>query len=171
MKWQEHNEKLCAIARTLGVIGEPWSLLIIRNCFLGSRRFDQLQQQLGLTRHVLALRLKTLVANDVLCKVPYSDHGGRHEYRLSEKGKALYPILLALAEWGNTYLFESKEQPSYYHHERCGQRFRPVMSCSCCGEKLAPKEVSLKPAKPLQDLALQLDETQLEQQLGYKPPQ
>lgn len=170
MKWQQHNDRLCAIARTLGLLGEPWSLMIIRNCFLGSRRFDELQQQLGLTRHVLAQRLKTLIANEVLNKVQYSNHAGRFEYRLSEKGKALYPILLALAEWGNTFLFDADQKPTYYYHKNCGRRFRPVMSCSCCGEKLEPHEVTLKADTPLLELAQQLAPEQLEQKLGYKPP-
>lgn len=170
MKWSEHAEKLCPVAQTLGVIGEPWSLLILRNCFLGTRRFDEFQAQLGLTRHVLADRLKKLVSNEVLEKVPYGDNAGRFEYRLTEKGADLYPVILAMANWGNTWLFEEGEQPLKHIHKECGGDVKPVVSCSSCGDDLQPKSVAVEMGTEVKEMAASLTQNELVQSLGYRPP-
>ena len=94
----------CSIARTLEIVGERWTLLIIRDVFLGLRRFDQLQESLGVARNVLAERLNRLVAEGILERVPYSDRPPRYEYRLTDKGRELNVALTALRQWGDTHL-------------------------------------------------------------------
>ncbi len=99
MKWDDIGEQPCSIARTLSIMGDRWTMLILRNCFLGTRRFDDFQSHLGVTRHVLSERLKRLVEHDILVKTPYVDRQERFEYRLTEKGMELYPVLLSMANW------------------------------------------------------------------------
>ena len=97
MKWQEVGETPCSMARSLAILGDRWTLLILRNCFLGMRRFDEFQASLGVTRQVLADRLSRLVEAGALKKVPYQERPPRYEYRLTEMGHDLHPVLLALA--------------------------------------------------------------------------
>ena len=94
MKWQDIGDIPCSIARSLAVLGDRWTLMVLRNCFLGIKRFDDFQTNLGVTRHVLAERLQRLVEAEVLCKVAYQQKPERFEYRLTEKGRDLYPCLL-----------------------------------------------------------------------------
>src|SRR3954462_14060314 len=96
----------CSVAGTLAVVGEKWSLLVLREAFLGVRRFADFQRILGAPKAVLSDRLATLVEQGVLTRVPYQAEGERqrHEYRLTAKGRDLYPTLVALMQWGDTYL-------------------------------------------------------------------
>lgn len=100
MKWSDATAENCPIAKSLAIFGDRWTLLIIRNAFLGMTRFEQLQRHLGLTRHVLADRLSRLVEHGIFEKHPYIDRQQRFEYRLTEKGQALEPILQAMLQWG-----------------------------------------------------------------------
>lgn len=103
MKWNEVTGQNCPIAQGLAVFGDRWTLLIIRNAFLGMTRFEQFQQNLGVTRHVLAERLSRLVAQGIFEKQPYTERQQRFEYVLTEKGVALKPILLAMVKWGGDW--------------------------------------------------------------------
>lgn len=141
MKWQDIGDIPCSIARSLAVLGDRWTLMVLRNCFLGIKRFDDFQTNLGVTRHVLAERLQRLVEAEVLCKVAYQQKPERFEYRLTEKGRDLYPVLMALVGWGDKWLDEGRGVPLEYIHQPCGHKFRPVMVCSACGEALSPKQV------------------------------
>lgn len=141
MKWQDVGEMPCSVARSLAILGDRWTLLVLRNAFLGLRRFDDLQANLGVTRHVLADRLGRLVEAGVLKKVPYQDNPPRHEYRLTEMGRDLYPVLLALTRWGDRWLDEGRGAPLEYLHKSCGRKFRPTMVCSECGEAVHPHDV------------------------------
>lgn len=141
MKWQAVGEQPCSIARTLAIIGDRWTLLILRNTFLGIRRFDDFQANLGVTRHVLSERLKRLVEHDILKKVPYHDRQERFEYRLTDKGRDLYPIMLSLAAWGDKWLDEGQGAPVYYIHQDCGQRFTPILVCSQCQQSIHTRNV------------------------------
>jgi DNA-binding HxlR family transcriptional regulator len=125
MKWDEVGEMPCSIARTAAIIGDRWTLLILRNAFLGMRRFEDFQANLGLTRHLLASRLKRLVAEGILARVPYQQAPLRHEYRLTDKGKALYPVLLALTAWGDAWMDQGAGPPLLYRHQSCGKTMRP----------------------------------------------
>lgn len=141
MKWQDIGDMPCSVARSLALLGDRWTLLVLRNAFLGMRRFDDFQAGLGVTRHVLADRLARLVEGGVLKKVPYQDNPPRHEYRLTEMGRDLYPVLLALTRWGDRWLDEGKGAPLEYVHKTCGHSFRPTMVCSECGEAVTPFDV------------------------------
>lgn len=141
MKWQDVGEMPCSVARSLAILGDRWTLLVLRNAFLAMRRFDDFQASLGVTRHVLADRLGRLVEAGVLKKVPYQDNPPRYEYRLTEKGRDLYPVLLALTAWGDKWLDEGRGAPLVYRHKTCGHKFRPTMVCSECKEPVTPHNV------------------------------
>src|SRR5580658_335740 len=101
MKWEALDEEPCSVARTVGVIGDRWTLLILRDCFLRVRRFEDFQSRLGIARALLSNRLEKLVKNFILAKVPYQERPLRYEYRLTPKGLALHPIIMAIAHWGD----------------------------------------------------------------------
>lgn len=121
----------CTVAGTLGVIGEKWSLLVLREAFLGVRRFVDLQRNLGAPRAVLTDRLATLVEHGILTRVPYQAEGERqrYEYRLTQKGLDLYPILVALMEWGNTYLALDWVPALELEHRDCGAPVHQTLTC------------------------------------------
>ncbi|TDD04757.1 transcriptional regulator [Saccharopolyspora terrae] len=130
----------CSIANALGVVGERWSLLALREIFFGNRRFDEIARNTGASRDILTTRLKTLVAAGVLAKIQYEQHPPRYEYALTESGRALQPILLNLMEWGDRYA-TSEEPPTAWRHT-CGAEFHPRTTCDHCGEPLGPDELS-----------------------------
>jgi DNA-binding HxlR family transcriptional regulator len=119
----------CSVAGTLAVVGEKWSLLVLREAFLGVRRFADFQRILGAPRAVLTDRLATLVDEGILRRVPYQAEGERqrHEYRLTVKGIDLYPTLVALMEWGDRYLDEGGAME--LHHRDCGARVHLTLTC------------------------------------------
>src|ERR1700761_7132645 len=139
MKWDELEEEACSVARTLGVIGDRWTMLILRECFLRTRRFEAFQSALGITRHLLAERLKKLVRTGILRRVPYQESPKRHEYILTQKGLDLYPIMMAIVHWGDTHMVDERGRPLLHEHRKCGKIFNPVMVCSECGEPLHPR--------------------------------
>ena len=141
MKWDALEEEPCSLARTIGVIGDRWSLLILRECFLRTRRFEGFEFALGITRHLLSERLKKLVRQGVLRRVPYQEAPKRHEYILTQKGLDLYPVMMALVHWGDTHMMDERGRPLLHEHRKCGKMFDPVMVCSECREPLLPKEV------------------------------
>jgi DNA-binding HxlR family transcriptional regulator len=145
MRWDELAEEPCSIARTVSVIGDRWTLLILRDCFLRVRRFDDFEARLGITRHILADRLKKLVDAGVLQKVPYQDRQLRYEYRLTQKGLDLYPVLMSIVHWGDTHMTSGKGRPLLHRHLTCGHRFDPMLVCSVCCEPVDPREVTVMP--------------------------
>ena len=145
MKWDALEEEPCSLARTVAVIGDRWSLLILRECFLRIRRFDEFQSSLGITRHLLADRLKKLVRFGVLRKIPYQDAPKRYEYILTQKGLDLYPIIMSIVHWGNIHMVDSRGRPLLHEHKNCQKMFDPVMVCSECGEPLTAKAVHVHP--------------------------
>ena len=122
----------CSVAEALEVVGERWSLLALREIMLGERRFNQIAENTGASRDILAARLRKLVDAGVLEKVQYEAHPPRHEYRPTEAGRALQPILLSLAAWGDNYVHEG-EPPTLWRHT-CGEVLEPVTVCAHCGE-------------------------------------
>ena len=145
MRWGELKREKCSVARTVSVIGDRWTLLILRDCFLRVRRFDEFERRLGITRHLLADRLKKLVAAGVLARRRYQERPRRYEYRLTPKGLDLHPVLLAIAHWGDHHMAGAKGAPVLYEHRPCGHLFAPVLACSACGERLEPREVRVRP--------------------------
>lgn len=104
MKWSELSDNWCPVARTLSVVGDRWTLLILRDCFLGLSRFEQFIESSGMTRHILAERLKRLVDAGVLERRQYSDGPKRYDYVLTEKGQELAPALMTLKDWGKRHM-------------------------------------------------------------------
>lgn len=153
MRWDDIDKQTCSVARSLSVVGERWTMLIIRDAFLGTRRFDQFQGNLGITRHRLSERLGKLVEAGVLVKVPYNDRPLRHEYRLTRKGLGLYPVLLTLSHWGDEWMDQGEGPPMEYVHQSCGKKTQPVLTCSECNEPLRPEEVTPQLGPVLQELA------------------
>jgi DNA-binding HxlR family transcriptional regulator len=145
MKWEALEEEPCSISRTLAVIGDRWSLLILRESFLRIRRFEEFQSRLGITRHLLADRLKKLVRYGVLRRSPYQDSPKRYEYVLTPKGLDLHPILMAIVHWGDIHMVDERGRPLLHQHKNCNKFFDPVMVCSECGEPLSAREVHTHP--------------------------
>ncbi|MEY1661612.1 winged helix-turn-helix transcriptional regulator [Isoalcanivorax beigongshangi] len=134
MKWDEVGALPCSMARSLALLGDRWTLMVLRSLFMGMRRFDDFQTHLGVTRHVLSDRLSRLVEDGVLHKVPYMERPLRHEYRLTDMGRDLYPVMQALNAWGDKWLDGGHGAPLEFHHSSCGHRFTPLMVCSHCRE-------------------------------------
>ena len=134
----------CSVAQCLEVVGEWWSLLIIRDVFLGVTRFDQFQERLGISRNILQQRLNHLVEADVLKKVPYSEHPPRYDYRLTAQGRDLWPVLTAMRQWGDRYAAPDGP-PLHVVHKACGRVSHAVMTCSRCGERLTGRDVRAVP--------------------------
>ena len=132
----------CSVAQCLEVVGEWWSMLIVRDAFLGVRRFDQFQERLGISRNVLNQRLNHLVDAGVLERVPYSEHPPRHEYRLTSKGRDLWPVLTAMRQWGDKHAAPDGP-PLRVVHKGCGKVSQAVLTCSACGESLSARDVSV----------------------------
>jgi DNA-binding HxlR family transcriptional regulator len=141
MRWNELKEEACPVARGLSVVGDRWTMLVLRDCFFGIRRFEQFQQRLGITRHVLADRLRKLESAGVLRREPYQQRPLRQEYRLTEKGKALYPILVLLIDWANAHV-PAKTPPSIRLLSRTtGEPIEPVLVHAATGERITHRSV------------------------------
>ncbi|GGJ02263.1 winged helix-turn-helix transcriptional regulator [Halopseudomonas pertucinogena] len=144
MRWEELGQQPCSLARTLAVLGDRWTLMILRDCFLGIRRFEQFERRLGITRHVLADRLKKLVEHGVLSRVPYQQRPLREEYRLTESGLDLHPAIMALVSWGDRHMADERGAPVQHRHKACGQLIRPVTVCSECGEPVTARDIEVQ---------------------------
>jgi DNA-binding HxlR family transcriptional regulator len=136
----------CSIAATLEVIGDRWSILILRDAFRGVRRFEEIQQDLGIARNILTDRLAKLVANGVLEKRKYQDRPARFEYRLTPKGIDLSPALVALMRWGDKHLAE-EHGPTVLVHDDCGTPIDQTFICWDCDTTVAPTEIRSRPGR------------------------
>ena len=134
----------CSIARTLDVIGEPWSPLILRDVWVGMNRFDQLQADLGISRKVLTERLNHLVDQGVLERRPY-DRRPRFEYHLTVRGAELVEMLMVMVAWGDKWLAGDAGPPVLYRHHACGEISSVELRCAHCGEPMQPSDVELLP--------------------------
>jgi DNA-binding HxlR family transcriptional regulator len=132
----------CSIARALDQIGEWWSLLIIRECTLGTTRFDEFQRRLGIARNVLTIRLNHLVEQGILEKVPVGESGRFFQYRLTRKGEELYPVLVALLQWGDRWI---ESQPIKLVEARTGKPVEPVRLIGKSGRALGFRDIRLVP--------------------------
>ncbi|WOF75974.1 winged helix-turn-helix transcriptional regulator [Parvibaculaceae bacterium PLY_AMNH_Bact1] len=144
MRWRDLKDEPCSVARTLSVIGDRWTLMILRDCFVGLRRFEHFEASLGITRHVLADRLKKLVDEGVLKKVPYGEAPVREEYRLTERGFELYPVVLSIVQWGDKHMVDERGAPIVRRHEKCGNIVQGKMVCSDCGEELDARDIAVE---------------------------
>jgi DNA-binding HxlR family transcriptional regulator len=138
----DYSDQACCVAATLEVVGDPWTLLILRDAFAGVRRFEQWQERLGVARNVLAARLKSLVAHGVLTKQAYSQHPPRCDYVLTDKGRDLHGVLLTLAAWGERHVYGGPGRgPGGFIHTACGHAFAPGLVCEACGGRLELDEL------------------------------
>lgn len=139
------GEMACSIARTMDVIGEPWSPLIVRNIFIGITRFDQLQQSLGMSRKVLAERLRWLTETGVLERREYSSKPPRYEYVLTGKGLELFDVLMVMVRWGDRWLAGEAGPPVLYRHHACGQISHVDLHCSICDQPMHATDIDVLP--------------------------
>lgn len=144
MSWDDIGESVCPIARSLAVLGDRWTLLIIRELFLGTRRFDAFQAQTGMSSHLLSMRLKHLENNGVVERRLYQTRPRRSEYRLTAKGKDLHAIVLALRAWGLKWggLDPADEPAVRLIHTACGGEVGSTPVCGHCGEPLHPTTIT-----------------------------
>lgn len=126
----------CSIARSLEVIGERWTLLIVRDAILGLRRFDDFQESLGISTNVLTSRLRGLCDEGVLHRQPDPDRPGRSEYVLTDKGRELVPALITLMKWGDRHYPGPDGPPRLTLHVDCGGSVSPTLECTSCGERV-----------------------------------
>lgn len=145
MRWSELHREPCSMARTVSVIGDRWTLMVLRDCFLRIRRFEDFERSLGITRHLLADRLRKLVKAGVLRKEAYSQRPKRHEYRLTDKGLDLYPVMMAIVHWGDAHLAGTRGRPLLHEHIACGHVFDPVTTCSHCNAAITARAVRVRP--------------------------
>jgi DNA-binding HxlR family transcriptional regulator len=144
MERSEYSDDNCSVAGTLQLVGERWSLLILREAFLGVKRFDQLQRNLGIARNILADRLQRLVGAGIVERKRYQERPERFEYRLTQKGLDLYPTLVALMQWGDRHLAGKQGAPVVLEHKACGAETHPHFVCSECGEPIGARDVRAK---------------------------
>lgn len=140
MERKSFTDMHCSVAQCLEVVGEWWTMLIVRDAFLGIRRFDQFQDRLGISRNILIQRLNRLVDHGVFDRVQYHEHPPRYEYRLTAKGRDLWPVLTAMRQWGDQHV-SPDGPPMRLVHTTCGQTADAVLTCSQCEERLRPGDV------------------------------
>jgi DNA-binding HxlR family transcriptional regulator len=145
MLGNDYSKQVCGIASALEVIGERWSLLIVRDVFLGVRRFDEIQSDLGIARNVLQTRLTRLVEHGVLERHRYQERPSRYEYRLTEKGIDLWPTVFALMKWGDRYAATAAGPPVLVEHRDCGGAVDEHRVCERCGARLSAHDVRALP--------------------------
>ncbi|MET9386830.1 helix-turn-helix domain-containing protein [Streptomyces sp. NPDC002928] len=137
----------CSIADALALVGEKYSLLVLREVLLGNGRFDQLVRNIGAPRDILATRLRRLVDAGVLTKRVYSERPQRFEYRPTQAGLELEPVLMTLMEWGNRHLRKDAERPMVIEHV-CGNELVPLVTCSACGDEVRHEDLTAHPQAP-----------------------
>jgi DNA-binding HxlR family transcriptional regulator len=145
MRHKQLIDQSCSIARPLAILGDRWTLVILRQAFMGVRRFEDFQSTLGISRSSLSERLERLVDYGVFRLEPYKDNRTRHQYRLTRKGHDLYPVLQALRAWGDKYMAGPEGEPWLFVHRDCGGSSQVEHRCSRCGEELRARDVEMKP--------------------------
>jgi DNA-binding HxlR family transcriptional regulator len=130
----------CSVAKTLELVGERWTVLILREVYFGRRRFDEMADNLGIARNVLTARLQRLIDEDVLDKVAYQERPTRFEYRLTEKGLDLWPVLVTLMQYGDRY-YAPDGPPVVLTHRDCGGTLDVHRICERCGARLTARDV------------------------------
>ncbi|MCM6777638.1 helix-turn-helix transcriptional regulator [Nocardia sp. CDC159] len=134
----------CSVARTVDLVGDWWTPLILREAYYGTTRFDDFERGLGLSRNVLSQRLNRLVEEDMLAKVRYQDRPARYEYRLTEKGVDFFPVLAAIMRWGDRWLASESGAPVVLHHTACDHDTHAEVVCAHCREPLRHADMSAR---------------------------
>lgn len=142
MRHEELIDYPCSIIRPLSILGDRWTFILLKQAFAGSRRFEEFLAAIGISRGRLTDRLTRLVDEGILSKEPYKNTNGRthHEYRLTQKGHDLYPVLLALRDWGDQYL-APEGPPVHYRHRNCGGEAHAHLTCDICGHELSARDI------------------------------
>lgn len=141
MRWDELGADNCPVARTMAVMGDRWTVLILRDCLRGVSRFDAFHERLGCSRSMVAKRLVHMVDCGVLQTEAYQTHPPRQDYRLTEQGRALGGVLMMMAQWGETWRPKDGARRLQRRHSACGCQFQPVLVCSECNVPVAPGSV------------------------------
>ena len=156
MRWRDVGDLTCSVARALSVVGDRWTLMILRDAFLGARRFEQFGA-VGLTRHRLADRLRRLVAEGIFERVPYQERPRRFEYRLTPKGRDLYPVIVSLVRWGDRWMAGDDGPPVELVHRDCGHVVMPELACPHCARPVGPRDMRARPGRALRAVGLPFD--------------
>jgi DNA-binding HxlR family transcriptional regulator len=138
----DYADQVCSVARTLEVVGERWSLLVVRDLTLGLHRFDELVASLGVTRSVLARRLEHLVSEGVVERRAYQDNPPRYEYHLTAKGAELTPVLAVMMHWGDRHYPRPGGPPRVLLHDGCGGAVVQHSTCGACGVELVAADIT-----------------------------
>ncbi len=151
MSRKRFDDSDCAVARALDEVGDWWSLRIVLQAMYGTRRFVDFQQQLGIARNILCNRLERLVACGVLCKVNVGEHGCRYEYRLTDKGRDLFTVLMALRQWGEKWTAAASDKPQAVVLDKAsGRPIGPLQVVDADGQPLSVRDVVLAWRQPSQ---------------------
>src|SRR6201996_5695830 len=140
-----------SVARALEVVGERWTLLILREAFFGVRRFGQLARNLQIPRPTLSSRLRSLVDRGLLEKAQYAREPDRHEYRVTGSGRGLFAAIVVLLQWGDAHLPDPKGPPIVLHHQPCGEIAEPTLVCARCGQEITAHNVTPGPGPGFRD--------------------
>lgn len=143
------SRRTCTVARTAEIVGDSWSQMIIHELFLGTRRFDEMQRLTGASPHLISVRLKRLEAEGIVRREAYSTRPVRHEYRLTEKGRDLWPLIIAMKSWGDRWM-DTDKAPITLTHKACGHETRPHLVCSACNEPIAAVTTSFEISEDMQ---------------------
>lgn len=144
MKRTSFSSMPCSIARTVDLIGDWWTPLVLREAFFGTKRFDEMQRVLGIGRNVLTERLRRLVDEGLMERQQYSEHPPRYEYLLTEKGTECFQILVAMMKWGDRWLDKGDGAPLLLRHKKCGEMVKGLLVCEHCGEPLESQDFRLE---------------------------
>ena len=139
------DDRNCSVAQALDVLGDGWTLLIVRNAFFGMRRFADFEADLGIAKNVLSRRLAHLVEHEILERVEVGQHGSRHEYRLTPRGEALLPVLTALREWGDEWVFGKGHEPLVFRDRMTGKRVPKLERRGSDGRRLGSRDLRAEP--------------------------
>jgi len=139
----------CSVAASLEEVGDWWTLLIVRDALLGLRRFEDFRESLGIARNILSNRLERLVRSGILERRTYQEHPPRKEYRLTEKGRDLLPVIVTLTRWGDRWLWPPGQQPFLLIHQDCGQETKAKLVCQECGGDVTARNTRRMPSPGL----------------------
>jgi DNA-binding HxlR family transcriptional regulator len=150
MRWNDVPSQICSVARTTAILGDRWTMLLIREAFLGTRRFEEFRALTGASPQITASRLERLVHAGILRKVPYQHRPTRYEYRFTAMGRDLYPVLVALMTWGDKWQNDGQGPPNPLRHVSCGEITRPRLACDHCGEGVSVGNLISEPSERMQ---------------------
>lgn len=137
------SSQTCTIARAAALVGDEWTIMIVRELFLGTRRFDGFLRQTGMSTHLLSQRLKKLETAGVIRRTAYSQRPARYEYRLTEMGRELWPVVISLKQWGDRWMGDG-ETPVALIHKSCGHVTEPRMTCPECAEAMTAQDAEAR---------------------------